>query len=144
MMKVTMWEPLQDMMTLNNLMSQTAQRTRQRPTTNVLDIAIDVFEQDESYTVQAVMPGVNPADIDINLNDQVLSIKANCPSQEHAEGTRYHLRERAWGCYERSLRFPVPLNAEGIEAHYEHGILALRLPKSDVIKPRRIPVQAQA
>jgi HSP20 family protein len=59
-----------------------------------------------------------------------------------SEGQSYHLRELSDAQYERSLRFPVQINADAISANYEHGVLTLSLPKAEEVKPRRINVQA--
>ncbi len=106
-----------------------------------LPVAFDVAEDKEAYIVQAQLPGMNPNDIEINLENQVLTVKGEYPRTEPAEGVRYHLRERKAGRFERSFRFRLPLDAAQVEARYEQGILHLRLPKVAAVQPRRIEVQ---
>jgi HSP20 family protein len=89
-----------------------------------------------------VLPGVQPDDLTIDFVDSVLTIKATRRAPEASEGQSYHLRELSDAQYERSLRFPVQINADAISANYEHGVLTLSLPKAEEVKPRRINVQA--
>lgn len=109
-----------------------------------LPVAFDVAEDDESYIVYAQVPGMHPDDIDINLENQVLTVKGEYRHAEPGEDVRYHLRERQSGRFERSFRFRLPLDSAQVEARYELGILYLRLPKAAAAKPRRIEVQVDA
>jgi HSP20 family protein len=104
-------------------------------------MSVDLTENDEMYTLQAVLPGVSPDAVDIDFAEGVLTIKAQSQEAGHAEGTRYHLRERFYGDYERTFRFPSPIDSEGIEAAYENGILTVALPKAESVKSRRIHVK---
>ncbi len=104
-------------------------------------LALDVMESEEAYTVQASIPGIDPNDIDVTLEDDVLTIKAETGVSEAEETTRYHLRERRFGSFSRSLRFPVAVNGDAVEASYEHGVLTLNIPKAEEVKPKRIAVK---
>lgn len=103
-------------------------------------LELDVVEQDDKYVVTADVPGVNPDDLDVTLNDNVLTIKGETKSEEVKENSRYHLRERRFGSFARSIQLGLPVKAEAIEAHYENGILTLNIPKAEAIKPRRIAI----
>ncbi len=105
-------------------------------------LAIDVTENDDAYAVKASVPGINPDDIEITLEDNVLTIKGNLSSDEVTEGEQVHIRERRYGSFSRSVRFPVMVNGDAVEANYEHGILILSIPKAEEVKPKRISIKA--
>lgn len=108
------------------------------------NVALNVAEDAEGYMVEAFLPGFNPSDIEITLEKQVLTIRGERQAAAPAEGVRYHLRERNTGRFERSLRFPTLLNNDAVHADYSNGVLTIRLPKAEAIKPRRIEVKSQA
>jgi HSP20 family protein len=148
-MAMSRWDPFRDMFALSTAMDQLLNSAfipaprmgrylRQAP-----GIAWDVAEEDEAYIVRAVLPGINANDLDIEVNNQSLTIRGEFKEQAIPEGARYYLRELGTGRFERSMQFPLPLNADAVEARYENGILTLRLPKAEAVKPRRITVQGQ-
>ncbi len=105
-------------------------------------LAMDVMENDDEYVVQASIPGVNPDDLDITFNNDVLTIKGEVKAEQDKEGERYHLRERRYGKFTRSISLPGPVNADQIQAEYDAGILTLHLPKAEEAKPKRITVKS--
>jgi HSP20 family protein len=106
-------------------------------------LALDVSENEEQFTVVAAVPGVSPADLEITLTDNVLTIRGELRQEQEREQERVHLRERRYGRFVRSLTLPVPVQDEQIEAHYEQGVLTLRLPKAEQAKPKRIDIKSQ-
>lgn len=111
-----------------------------RPAAPSASIPLNVIEDADGYSVVAVLPGVAPESIEVQLTDQVLSIAAELRLPELAEGSRYRLRELAGGRFERSLRLAYPIDADAVQASYSQGLLSLRLPKAESAKPRRIAV----
>ena len=107
-----------------------------------LTIALDVAETEDDYKVMAAIPGVNADEIDITIEDDVLNVRGEIVATEEIEGERYHLRERRYGSYSRSVRFPTAVKSNEIEASYINGILTLIVPKAEAVKPRRIEVKS--
>ena len=107
-----------------------------------LTIALDVAETEDDYKVMAAIPGVNADEIDITIEDDVLNVRGEIVATEEVEGERYHLRERRYGSYSRSVRFPTAVKSNEIEASYINGILTLIVPKAEAVKPRRIEVKS--
>lgn len=105
-------------------------------------LPLDIAETEDAYTVVASIPGINPDDIEITLEDDVLTIKGETTSESDEENTRYHLRERHFGTFSRSLRFPVAVNGDAVAANYANGVLTLTVPKAEEVKPKRIAVTA--
>lgn len=124
-----------------NMMNDFDRFFRSDAPTNVA-LALDVVENEDAYMVKASLPGVSPDDVEILFEDKVLSIKGEVQAEEEAEGETYHIRERRSGSFSRSLRFPVDVDADAIEATYEHGVLTLSVPKAEAVKPKRIEVKA--
>jgi HSP20 family protein len=104
------------------------------------NFAIDVIERECGFLVSAALPGVHPEDITIELIDNVLTIRGECRIEPPMDNESYHLRERLRGSFSRRIVFPATINAERVEASYEHGVLTLRMPKCGNFKPTRISV----
>jgi HSP20 family protein len=103
---------------------------------------VDVTESDEAYTVRADLPGLEEKDIQVSLEEGVLSIQGKLETEkdEKKEGVRYV--ERAKGSFHRSIRLPAELDAEKVSASYRQGVLTVTLPKRPEAKPevRTIPI----
>lgn len=106
------------------------------------ELPLDVVETDNEFIVKASIPGINPDDLDITYSGRTLTIKGETKAEEEKEGQHYHLRERRYGSFSRSLTLPTPVQADAIEAHYEAGVLTLKLPKTEEVKPKRITVRS--
>ncbi len=106
-------------------------------------LPLDVFETADSYVVHAAVPGINPDALDIEINDQTLTVRGEWKQPEQPQGVTYHVMERPTGRFERTLQFPLPLNADAAQANYENGILSFTLPKSEAAKPRKIKLTGQ-
>jgi len=111
-----------------------------RQTTSDWGLAVDVAENDDNYVVKATVPGINPDDLEITLEDGVLTIEGEIKESEEISKEQYHVRERRYGKFSRNVRFPVDVNADDIHASYEHGVLTLNVPKSEEVKPKRISI----
>ena len=105
------------------------------------DLALDVSENEDEYTVKASIPGVKPEDLDITYNNNTLTIKGETKAEEEKEGEQFHIRERRYGSFSRSVVLPSRVNADEISADYQDGVLKVHLPKSEEAKPRRISVE---
>jgi HSP20 family protein len=109
-----------------------------------LGVALNVIEDAAGYTVHALVPGVAPEALEINLENQVLTIKGEFKQPELPEGARYHMSELTYGSFERSVKFPQHVNPEAVEASYENGLLRISLPRAEAFKARRITVRNEA
>ena len=106
-------------------------------------LALDVAENEDNFVVKASLAGIDPDDLDITLTDNVLTIKGEIKEEKEKEEGVYHLRERRYGMFQRSIALPVPVNAEKIDAVYKDGVLTLTIPKVEEIKPKKISVKAK-
>ena len=140
MTKVVRWAPMNSVNLMNEF-DRLFERPYTRPTAE-WNVALDVAETEDNYFVKATIPGVNVEDIEITLEDDVLMLKGEIQQDEAVEEAKYHLRERRYGNFSRSIRFPMAVNGDAVEATYTNGILSLNIPKAEAVKPKRITISA--
>jgi HSP20 family protein len=137
---LTRWDPLQEVLDMRRAMDQIMQRTATDGQPQ-FDLAMDIYETPDAYEIEASMPGIKPEDVDLSLNNNVLTIRGETKAEENKEGRNYHLRERRSGSFIRSITLPSSINEDAIEAHYDNGILKLRLPKAEEARPKHIEIK---
>lgn len=141
---LTRWDPFREMAEFEDAFDRFFDRAwNGRRTRSGMTLPLDVVETNDHYVVKASIPGIDPDNLEITFNQNTLTIKGEIP-QEDVEDSRYHLRERLTGAFQRSLYLRDQIDADHIEANYEAGVLTLYLPKSEEVKPKRIPVQVGA
>ena len=107
----------------------------------VTPLPLDVWATPEAFFVSAYVPGVNPEDVEITFEGKELTIRGTLPS--NPDDVNYIKRELYHGSFERRLSFNVPVNVEGIEAHFNNGLLTLTVPKAEAVRPKQIKVQVR-
>ncbi len=145
MAKLIRFDPLRELETLHHAMDDLFDNSfsdRRRMWSQSMSMPLDVVEHDDAYLIKASLPGINPDDLEVTFENNVLTIKGVISEQEETESARYHLRERRFGEFSRSVSLPTSIDDNGIEADYEAGVLTLRLPKSEEAKPKRISVRS--
>jgi HSP20 family protein len=140
------WDPLREMMVLRNSLDRVVDRDLALAPGDWKSfnwsVALDVVENDDEYLVKASLPGIDPEDLDITFDDNRLTIKGEVKDEKDVEVTRYHLRERRYGSFTRSIKMPSGIQSDEIEARYDKGVLELHLPKIEEVKPKKITIQA--
>ena len=106
------------------------------------DIPLDVVQQDDDIVVRASMPGLNPDEINVTLEDGLLTIEGEMSSETEANESDYLLKERRVGRFHRSLRLPDSVDAEKARPSYENGLLTISVPKQEAKKARRLEVRS--
>ena len=110
---------------------------------NTLPLAIDVVEKETSYEIHAELPGINKDDLNVTLEDGVLTIAAETSTENVEEKDGKVLRrERRYGKFSRSLKVGNDVDENNIEANYKDGILKLILAKAEQIQPKKITINA--
>jgi HSP20 family protein len=102
--------------------------------------AFNVYEEGDNLLVEAHLPGIKPEDLDINVEQGVLTISGQAQAEEERTERNYLVREYRAGRFSRSLRLPATYNPDACQADFEHGVLRLSFPKSEAAKPRRIQI----
>ena len=106
-------------------------------------VALDVIENADEFIVKADLAGIDPDNIEITFTENNLSIKGEMTEELNEEGKegRYHLRERRYGTFSRTISMPGTVDVENIEAETKNGVLKLHLPKKEEVKPHRIQIK---
>lgn len=106
--------------------------------------SVDVRETPEALLVQAELPGLRPDDVDVRVENGVLTISGEKKHEveEGKEDASFHLVERRYGRFERSLTLPGSVNADDVKARFDSGVLTITLPKVEAARPRRIQIEA--
>ena len=103
-------------------------------------IAMDVVEEGDNLVVHASLPGVKPDDIQVSVDDDILTIRGHTSSeQEHREGS-YLMRERRSGAFYRSLRLPDTVDADKAKSTFQNGVLTITFHKQEGKKPKQLKV----
>jgi HSP20 family protein len=105
-------------------------------------LPVDVSESDEAYQVRATLPGFRPDQVEVTVNDGVLSIEAKRSEEKTEEKGRYLRREVYAGNYRRQLTLPGEVKAEDIKADFENGVLTIRVPRAAKPQPVKVAVSA--
>jgi HSP20 family protein len=103
--------------------------------------AVDIKEEDGAYLVHADVPGVNPKDIELNMENSVLTLRGERRLESAKDEGNYRRIERVTGTFYRRFTLPDTADAEHISAKYANGVLEVRIPKQEKALPRRIEVQ---
>jgi HSP20 family protein len=127
------WDPFRDLDRLAASMLDSRQGPRVMP--------IDLHRDGDHYVLNADLPGVDPGSVDVDIDGQLLTIRAERTLRSD-EQAQWLVRERPSGSFLRQLTLGDGLDTAGISAHYENGVLSVVIPVSEQAKPRKVEVQA--
>jgi HSP20 family protein len=102
---------------------------------------LDVAETADQVVVKAEIPGMDPKDINLSLTGDQLTIKGEKKSEREETKENYHLVERSYGSFARSVTLPAAVDEDKIEAKYDQGVLTVTCPKKEVVKPKAIKIK---
>jgi HSP20 family protein len=148
---LTRWEPFREMRRVHDMLDRAFEEGLLGNGGDSLSLyeglaPVDVYQTDDAIVVKAAMPGVKPDDVDISVTGDTLTIRGEVKeelSNGNGDAVRYHVRERRYSRFARSLTLPSMVNAGKAEAEIENGILTLTIPKAEEAKPRQITVKAK-
>ncbi|MEA3377956.1 MAG: Hsp20/alpha crystallin family protein [Chloroflexota bacterium] len=149
MTQLTRWEPFRDLVSLREAMDRLFEESFVRPRGAALaprvrgTLAVDMYETDEDVVVKVSVPGIDPEDLDISITGDTLTIRGESRAEEEVEEDNYIYRERRYGAFSRTVTVPMSVEADKAEAEFEDGVLTLRLPKTEEVKPKAIKVKAK-
>ena len=144
MATITRWDPFQDVLSLREAMNQLMEESFVRPTTaqngkNFVP-ALDLSETGEGYLVEAALPGVKPEDVEVTVENNVLTIKGETRKETDDKQRNFHRVERRFGTFQRTIGLPTSVKADAIQASLTNGVLRLEIPKAEEVKSRKISV----
>ncbi len=147
MAEMVKWEPFREMVSLREAMDRLFEDSFLRPgwfggeaASAAGAVPVDVYETDDKVIVKAPVPGVKPEDIEVTLTGDVLTVKGEFKAEEKTEKRNYLRQERRYGSFCRQLTLPGGVNADKVQATFEHGILTLEIPKAEAAKAKAIKV----
>ena len=143
-MVIQRWQPFRELRQMEDTMNRLWRGFGGVPGYNEANedwnIAIDVIRKPEEVEVKASVPGIKPEDIDVTVEDNVLTIKAEKKSESEHKDATYLVKEMTSGSYYRALRLPETVDTGKINCHYENGVLSIVLPKAEEKKKKQIKV----
>lgn len=106
--------------------------------------SVDIFENKDQIILEAELPGLSPDDVNISIENNVLTIHGERRFEKKDEGDNFHRVERSYGSFTRSFTLPPTVSSENVAANFDNGVLRLELAKREEAKPRRIEIKAGA
>jgi HSP20 family protein len=104
--------------------------------------ALNVWSTENEAVVTAEVPGVDPKTLNLNVAGDLLTIEGERKPEDAGQNDVYHLRERGFGTFSRTIRLPYEVEKDAVKASCAHGILRITLPKAKKLQPKQIPVEA--
>jgi HSP20 family protein len=104
---------------------------------------LDVSDTKDALVVKAEVPGIDPKEIEVSVQDQVLTIKGEKKEEKEEKDEHRYRAERSYGAFARAIRLPAPVEAGKVTATFKHGVLTVKLPKGAAAKGTTIPVKTE-
>jgi HSP20 family protein len=144
-MSMNVWNPWDDMMSLREAMNRLLEDSYVRPVQGAAiatrgNLALDLFEDGDNVEVTATLPGMDPDDVEITVQGDVLVIKGQHKQEQERKQGNYHLRERRVGSFYRAVQLPTAVQPDKAQVDFRNGVLHLTLPKAEETKPKTIRV----
>jgi HSP20 family protein len=145
-MAIVRWEPLRELASIQNEMNRLFGTVFDAPNPsngNTLRRwmpAMDLVETDEHFVLRADLPGLSEGDVNLEVEDNVLTVSGERKAEHETTKEGYHRVERAFGTFSRSLTLPEGVDAEAVTASFDRGVLEIRIPKPEQRKPRKISI----
>jgi HSP20 family protein len=145
MSELIRWEPYREMTSLRELMDRVFEEPFSRAVTSGMlgGPAIDLYQTEDEVVVKASLPGVKADEINVSITGDVLTIRGAVQEEKSTKESMYHLRERRYGSFSRTIPLPTVVVADKAKAEFEDGILTLTLPKAEELRPKTISVKAK-
>ena len=128
---------------LNRLFNETAERSSEEASLTTWAPAVDIYETEHELVVKADIPDVKPEELDIRVENNILTIRGERKFEKQVNENNYLRVERAYGSFARSFSLANTVNTEAIKADYKNGVLTLSVPKREEAKPKQIKVTVE-
>jgi HSP20 family protein len=144
MRTLTRWEPFRRVTSLqdqvNRLFSDVLERTGEESSLTAWAPSVDIYETEHELVVKADLPEVDPKDLGIRVENNILTIRGERKFEKKVSEENYLRVERSYGSFARSFTLANTVNSEAIKADYQNGVLTLSIPKKEEAKPKQIKV----
>jgi HSP20 family protein len=147
-MPLIRWEPARELQSMQTEMNRlfgtffdsTTPRQGVRTSLRRWIPAMDVAETDDHYVLRADLPGLSEGDVNVELDNNVLTISGKRSIEHEETKNGYHRVERSYGSFTRSVALPEGVDADGIQANFDKGVLEVKVAKPEQIKPRKVAI----
>jgi HSP20 family protein len=147
-MAIVRWEPFRNLVSIQDRMNRIfdeAFRGREADEDWALGGSwappVDIYEQDGNLVLKAELPGVDPKDVDVRVENNVMTLRGERRFDDEVKRESYHRVERAYGTFSRSFTLPSVVDTGSIKAEYKDGVLRVMMPKREEAKPKQIAIQ---
>lgn len=148
-MNIIKYDPFREMRSLQDEVNRLFASSFSRGNGNESDLMrgawspqVDIFENQNEIVLEAELAGMKPEDVDISIENNVLTIHGERKFEKKDDGDNFHRVERSYGSFTRSFTLPPTVRSENANAEFENGLLRLTLAKREEAKPRRIEIKA--
>ena len=139
------WSPLDEIATMRESMDRLFEdHFNRRPRnggTVVWQPAIDMSETESEVLVRVELPGVDPKNVDVSVTADTVTIRGHVQADQETRNKAYYRRELRYGTFQRTLALPTEMAGEQAKATFKHGILEVRIPKAERVKPKAVKVE---
>ncbi len=148
-MAVNRWDPFRDLNSLQERMNRLFEdanrgwRADEPSATTSWSPAVDIYETESEIIVQAEVPGMVRKDIELTLENNVLTLKGERRFEKEGKDENYHRIERSYGSFSRAFSIPVMVDDKRIQADYKEGVLAIILPKKEKARAKQINITSE-
>jgi len=148
-MSIVRWRPFRDLVSIQDEMNRLFDDFFGRPlartewTEGVWSPTVDISEDKDNVIIRAEMPGTKKEDVNISIQDNVLTLKGEKKQEKEEKDKNYHRVERSYGSFCRSFQLPTSVKTDKIKANYRDGVLNITLPKTEEVKPKQIPISIE-
>jgi HSP20 family protein len=149
-MAIVRWEPFHDLMTVQERMNRIFEQAfRGAGRTGAEEDwalggawapAVDIYEHEGNLVLKAELPGIDPKDVDVRVENNVLTLQGERKFESEVKREEYHRVERAYGTFSRSFTLPNVVDSDKIKAEFKDGLLRVVLPKREEAKPKQITI----
>jgi HSP20 family protein len=148
-MAIVRWEPFRDLVTVQDRMNRIFDEAFRGITRGAEDDwalggnwapAVDIYEHEGNLVLKAELPGIDPKDVDVRVENNVLTLRGERKFESEVKREKYHRVERAYGSFSRSFTLPSVVDTDKIKAEYKDGVLRVTLPTREEAKPKQISI----
>lgn len=146
-MSIMRWDPFDEIMSMRETMDRLFEDwfTRRPRVTGPLvwQPAVEVSETDNEVLVKAELPGIDPKNVEVSVTGDTLTIKGEAKAEHEEKRRNYYRRELRYGTFQRTIGLPTEVKGDETRATFRHGILEVRIPKAERVRPKSVKVEVE-
>lgn len=146
---IVRWDPFRDLVSIQDELNRLFGRTyagvepTRRTAAGSWMPSMDVYETDEKIVATVELPGIDPKDVEVQVEDSTLTVSGSREFSSEVEEEHYHRIERRYGSFSRAIALPQTVDTDRVEARFDKGVLMVEVPKIEKAKPKKIRVKAE-